>query len=62
MFNVIKFFWNYAIINARFIVKEVYSFGFSDLFEVLKKVLNLLEIFNFIALNPAKVIFLYYIY
>jgi len=62
MFNVIGNFLNYAIINTRLIIKEVYSLSFSDLFKVLKKVLDLLENFNFIALNPAKVILLYYIY
>jgi len=56
MFNVIGKIWNYIIINARLIIKEVYSFNFSDLSKVLKKVLDLLENFNFIAFNPAKVV------
>jgi len=62
MFNIIKNLQNYIIINARLIIKEIYSFNFSNLSKVLKKVLNLLEIFNFTALNPIKVILLYYIY
>jgi len=41
MFNINKKFRNYAIINARFIIKEVYNFNFSDLSKVLKKVLDL---------------------
>ena len=62
MFNAIRKFQNHAIINARLIIKEIYNFNFSNLFKVLKKVLDLLENFNFIALNPAKVVLLYYIY
>ena len=62
MFNAIKNFQNYIIINTRLIIKEVYNLSFSDLSKVLKKVLDLLEIFNFIALNPVKRIFLCYIY
>jgi len=62
MFNAFGNFQNYIIINTRFIIKEVYNFNFSNLFKVLKKVLDLLENFNFIALNPAKIVFLYYIY
>jgi len=56
MFNAIKNFQNYIIINTRLIIKEVYSFSFSNLFKVSKKVLDLLENFNFTALNPAKVV------
>jgi len=62
MFNIIGKFWNYVIINTHLIIKEVYSFNFSNLSKVLKKVLDLLENFNFIALDPAKVIsFILYI-
>jgi len=57
MFNAIGNFRNYIIINARLIVKEVYKFSFSNLSKVLKKVLDLLENFNFIALDPIKVVF-----
>jgi len=56
MFNAIKNFQNYAIINARLIIKEVYNLSFSDLSKVLKKVLDLLENFNFTALDPVKVV------
>jgi len=62
MFNIIKKFQNYIIINARLIIKEVYNFNFNNLFKVLKKILDLLKNFNFIAFDFTKVIILYYIY
>ena len=48
MFDSIGSFRNYAISKARIIVKEVYGLGFGD---TLNKVLELLEKFNFTALD-----------
>ena len=48
IFNSIGSFRNHAISKARIIVKEVYGLGFGD---TLNKVLELLEKFNFTALD-----------
>ena len=58
MFDSIGSFRNYAISKARIIVKEVYGLGFGD---TLNKVLELLEKFNFTALDQTKVSSLCYI-